>query len=136
MRIEGKDASSFTYQKSQDTAIPTKETKTITNDNTKENIQVDTPLENLNISQLSPVEKRELPIAEKVVIAAIERANKAISGANTRFEFSIHKKTKEIMIKVIDSDTGDIIREIPPEKTLDMVAKLWEIVGVVVDERR
>ncbi|HEX3029893.1 MAG TPA: flagellar protein FlaG, partial [Clostridia bacterium] len=47
-----------------------------------------------------------------------------------------HQKTKQIMVKVIDSDTGDVIREIPPEKTLDMVAKMWEMAGIVVDERR
>lgn len=89
-----------------------------------------------NISQMTEYEKRELPVSEKVVIEAIERANKAIMGANRRFEFSIHEGTKEIMIKVIDADTNEVIREIPPEKILDMVAKMWEMAGIFVDERR
>jgi PAS domain-containing protein len=72
----------------------------------------------------------------KVVIDAIEKANNAISGANRRFEFSIHEKTKEIMVKVINSDTNEVIREIPPEKILDMVATMWEMAGIIVDERR
>lgn len=88
------------------------------------------------ISQMSNEEKRDLPIADKVIIQAIERANKAISGANREFRFAIHDKTKQIMIKVIDSDTKEVIREIPPEKTLDMVAKMWEMAGIVVDEKR
>jgi flagellar protein FlaG len=40
------------------------------------------------------------------------------------------------MVKVINSDTNEIIREIPPEKTLDLVAKMWEMAGIIVDERR
>jgi flagellar protein FlaG len=40
------------------------------------------------------------------------------------------------MVKVLNTDTGQVIREIPPEKNLDFVAKLWEMAGILVDERR
>lgn len=86
--------------------------------------------------ELTEPEKKSMPVSEKVVIDAIEKANKAIDGAKKEFRFSIHKKTHEIMIKVIDKDNGEVIREIPPEKVLDMVAKMWEMAGIVVDERR
>lgn len=88
------------------------------------------------ISQITDYEKENMPVSERVVIQAIEKANRAISGGNRRFEFSIHEKTNEIMIKVIDSDTNQLIREIPNEKILDMVAKMWEMAGIMVDERR
>lgn len=89
-----------------------------------------------NASMLSEQERRELPISERLVIEAIEKANKAIYGGGRKFEFSIHEKTKEIMVKVIDSETDEVIREIPPEKILDLVAKIWEMAGILVDERR
>ena len=75
-------------------------------------------------------------LSEKTVIKAIERANDAIRITNRRFEFKIHEKTKKIMVKVIAAETDEIIREIPPEKILDMVAMMWEMVGIIVDERR
>ncbi|HHY78507.1 MAG TPA: flagellar protein FlaG, partial [Clostridiales bacterium] len=56
--------------------------------------------------------------------------------ATCRFEYSIHEATKQIMVKVIDKETDEVIREIPPEKILNMVAKMWEIAGLIVDERR
>ena len=28
------------------------------------------------------------------------------------------------------------IKELPPEKTLDMIAKVWEMAGILVDEKR
>ncbi len=87
-------------------------------------------------SQISEYEKDNMPVSERVVIDAIQRANKAIMGGNRRFEFSIHEETNEIVVKVFNSDTDELIKEIPNEKILDMVAKICEMAGVFVDERR
>jgi flagellar protein FlaG len=76
-----------------------------------------------------------MSISEQQLIEAIEKANKALRGADKRFEFSIHEGTKEIMVKVINDETDEIIREIPPEKILDMVAKMWEMAGILVDRK-
>ena len=72
---------------------------------------------------------------QQMIIDAIERANRSLEVTNTRFEFSIHEETEEIMVKVIDEATDEIIREIPPEKILDIVAKMWELVGLFIDEK-
>ncbi|EGD47770.1 flagellar protein FlaG protein [Ruminiclostridium papyrosolvens DSM 2782] len=89
-----------------------------------------------SISQINNYDKDNMPVSERVVIEAIQKANKAISGGNRRFEFSIHEKTNEIVVKVFDSETNELIREIPNEKVLDMVAKICEMAGILVDERR
>jgi uncharacterized FlaG/YvyC family protein len=73
-------------------------------------------------------------VTEAYIISSIERANKSLELTTTRFEFSIHEQTKEIMVKVFDEQSGDLIREIPPEKILNMIAKLWELAGILVDE--
>lgn len=78
-------------------------------------------------------EKRK--VEEEQIISAIEKANKEFMIYDRKFEFSIHEKTKAIMVKVIDAKNDEIIREIPPEKILDMVAKLWELAGIMVDEK-
>lgn len=77
-----------------------------------------------------------VPISEEELIKAVERAIQAMQGANTALEFSIHEKTKQIMVQVKNTDTGEVIREIPPEKSLDFLAKVWEMAGLLVDERR
>ncbi|MFZ7101340.1 MAG: flagellar protein FlaG [Peptococcaceae bacterium] len=69
------------------------------------------------------------------MIEAIEEANDKIEIHNKRLEFSIHEKTKEIMVKIIDQETKEVIKEIPPEKILDIVAGLMELAGLLVDER-
>lgn len=66
---------------------------------------------------------------------AIAEVNKKMNQ-RTRCEFSYHEKTKRVSIKVIDRDTDEVVREIPPEETLDMLSKMWEISGILVDEHR
>lgn len=86
-----------------------------------------------NFKTIDPKKHEPITIGELEFIEAIERANQTLSGINTNFKFSIHEDTKAIMVKVINSDTQEVIREIPPEKILDMVAKMWEIAGIIVD---
>lgn len=68
--------------------------------------------------------------------SAVDFSNKVLFKNNTHLKFQIHEKTNDIMVKIIDDETGDVVKEIPPEKILDMAAKLWEITGLFVDERR
>ncbi|SHE88718.1 flagellar protein FlaG [Tissierella praeacuta DSM 18095] len=77
----------------------------------------------------------EKRLSEENVIGIIEKANKDFIAYDRRFEFSIHETTKQIMVKVIDVTTDEVIREIPPEKVLDMVAAIWEVAGIIVDKK-
>jgi flagellar protein FlaG len=40
------------------------------------------------------------------------------------------------MVKVKDRESGEVIRELPPEKSLDFLAKVWEMAGLLFDEKR
>lgn len=67
---------------------------------------------------------------------AVDKANDQMKKAATKCEFSYHEGTDRVSIKVYDKDTDEVIREIPPEESLDMLEKLWEIAGLFVDETR
>lgn len=67
---------------------------------------------------------------------AIDKVNDKMRMAKTKCEFSYHEETKRVSIKVIDEDTEEVIREIPPEETLEMLTKMWELAGILVDEKR
>ena len=70
------------------------------------------------------------------IIDAIEKTNATIKKENQGLEFSIHEATNQIMIKVIDKDTNEVVKEIPSEKILDMLAKIIELSGEFIDEKR
>lgn len=65
---------------------------------------------------------------------AVEQLNKKMSHSSA--VFGIHEETNRVTIKIIDKETKEVIKELPPEKTLDMIAKVWEMAGILVDERR
>lgn len=65
---------------------------------------------------------------------AVERLNKNLSHSSAIF--GIHEATNRVTIKIVDKDTKEVIKELPPEKTLDMIAKVWELAGILVDEKR
>lgn len=79
-------------------------------------------------------EERERVASEASIKEATNRANRSME--QTRCEYSYHKETKRVSIKVIDKNTDKVIREIPPEKSLDMLQKMWEMAGILVDEKR
>ena len=78
--------------------------------------------------------QKERAVSEATVDDAVRSANRKME--RTRCEYSYHKKTNRVSIKVIDEDTDKVIREIPPEKSLDMLQKMWEMAGILVDEKR
>ncbi len=74
--------------------------------------------------------------AEKLeeISDSIEKSNRKLQLFDRKLEISVHEKTREVMIKVIDTATDQIIREIPPEKVLDIVASRKEIIGLLMDK--
>ncbi len=85
--------------------------------------------------QLAELKGVKLSLGEEQLIRAIDRAIKSLEGPETRFEMKVHEATNVITIKVFNKETGELLREIPPEKSLDLVVKMKEIAGILVDER-
>ena len=73
---------------------------------------------------------------EKKLRNAVSEANNKLKGKRTGCEFTYHEETKRVSIKVIDKDTKEVIREIPPEESIEMIEKIWELAGLLVDEKR
>lgn len=67
---------------------------------------------------------------------AVEQANKSLRAYNKYIERSVHEKTHTIIYVLRDTETKEVIREFPPRKIQDMIAKMWELAGLLVDERR
>ncbi len=66
---------------------------------------------------------------------SVDKLNKLLEAQNTRLEYEIYGKFRDLTIRLIDTKTEEVIKEIPPRKIIDMVAKLCEMAGVLVDEK-
>lgn len=56
-----------------------------------------------------------------------------VSGVN--LDFSVHDATGTVKVDVTDKETGEVIREIPPQQILDLMARIDEMMGMLYDEK-
>jgi flagellar protein FlaG len=69
-------------------------------------------------------------------VDAVEKLRHAGNLFNKRLDFRVDEATNRIVVKVIDTETDKVIKEIPPEQLLHLAAKIQEMIGLLVDEER
>lgn len=69
---------------------------------------------------------------------AVGTVNRALEVSNYHLEFKVHEGSGRYQIKVVDSNSNEVLREIPPERVLDLAADIRKmmdkILGLLVDE--
>jgi len=140
MGIEGINGAGMTYQGSVSTAEMKVEAQPhidagevrITSEQLAANTQA------LNVTETSAngdADQQLTPEQQNQRIrSAVEDINR--NANNSEVVFGIHDGTNRVTIKFVDRETKKVIKELPPEKTLDMIAKVWEMAGLLVDEKR
>ena len=66
----------------------------------------------------------------------IDAINKWLEANSTHIKFQLHEKLNEYYVQVLNNQTNEIVREIPQKKMLDIVAKMYEMNGLLLDEKR
>lgn len=101
----------------------------------KKTIQIDTKETNKNGKDGNRDDSQaKQTISENSQIKkAVDEINK--KAHNSEAVFGIHDATNRVTIKIVDKDTKKVLKEYPPEKTLDMIAKVWEMAGLLVDQK-
>lgn len=88
----------------------------------KENVSGETEKQHLSLDKLKQ---------------AVDTVNEAFRLSNYHLEFQIHEKSGKYQIKVVDTDSARVIREIPPEYMLEISASIKQVLdkflGVFVD---
>lgn len=68
--------------------------------------------------------------------AAVENLNKTAAQLRERISFSYHEESNRIIMKVINNDTNEVVRQIPSKDTIEFLEQLQEFIGMFVDESR
>lgn len=75
-------------------------------------------------------------LSESYLLREIQSKVNAFESTHTQLEFIEHEGTKRMMVKVVNAESGEVIREVPPEQNLDLLHQLLEMAGIIVDEKR
>lgn len=73
------------------------------------------------------------PPTEKEINQWILEAEDVMQRVNTQLSFRKHNGTGRTLVELVDINTKEVLREIPPEKMLDIIAGIWEWSGLIVD---
>lgn len=106
-----------------------------------DNVQMDnTTVDNsLKVSQTDDTGKvtvtKDKTLDEKDVKKVADTLNKLFEGTSTNIEYEVVGKSKQLAIKIVDSKTKEVIKEIPSKKIIEMIDKFCELAGLMVDEK-
>ena len=75
------------------------------------------------------------PFEAKVTQQALDGVNAFLASSGSHIQFAVHEASKQMMVTVIDNDTQEVIKTIPSKELLDLMAKISEMVGVLMDKK-
>ena len=83
--------------------------------------------------ELTKAEPEKQAVNEHDVPTAIEQANKLIELFNRDLRFEIHDGTGIVQISIVERNDGKVVKQIPSDSLLDMIAKIKDIIGSLMD---
>lgn len=72
---------------------------------------------------------------KKEIEEELNTLNEFVRYYDKQLNFELHENSDRHYVQVIDVIEDKIIREIPPEKILDMIARINDLMGLIIDER-
>lgn len=60
--------------------------------------------------------------------------NKIASLENIQLQFEVYQETNTVYVQIVDRETKEVVKQIPPEEMLELSAKIREMVGILLDE--
>ena len=136
--IDGVKNAGMAYQGSSQSSSSVETTSSVESSDTqadalKENSTAKWNKQELNIDDGKDASENKMTSPTEALKKAVEEINK--NATNSEVVFGIHEATNRMTIKIVDKDSRKVIKEYPPEKTLDMIAKVWELAGLLLDEK-
>ncbi|WP_066637332.1 flagellar protein FlaG [Desulfolucanica intricata] len=69
------------------------------------------------------------------LIKVVEKLNTTEELYNQNLNFQIHEETQGLVVQIVNQESGEVIKQIPPEEVLDLEARLREMVGIIIDKK-
>ncbi|MBU4228879.1 MAG: flagellar protein FlaG [Desulfurivibrionaceae bacterium] len=80
-------------------------------------------------------EKKAKGVSRSEVQVAVDEVQVRMDQMGTNLQFAMDKVAEDLVVKVTDKKSGDLIRQIPSEDVIKLRKKLEELVGLLFDEK-
>ncbi|MFN7252528.1 MAG: flagellar protein FlaG [Anaerobacillus sp.] len=106
--------------------------------NTYQQAKTNVTMEKALVSE--PIKQSTFPeqsgvIKKEDVEKKLESINKFLTSTNSSLKFTLHEELNEYYVAIVDEQTKEVIKEIPPKKLLDMFAAMKETIGIFIDKK-
>jgi len=99
------------------------------------NVSATEPLQSQTNSNVDQYKDSDEHISEEKVKRVVDDLNQSLVGANTHLKFQFHEKLQKYYVAIIDDQTNEVIKEIPPKKLLDTYADMMGHLGLLVNTK-
>jgi uncharacterized FlaG/YvyC family protein len=82
-----------------------------------------------------PVRTDHHPLPEKTIHRTLDRVKKALQDHQERVQLDWNKDTRQVVMKIKDRDTGELIQQIPPQNVIDREIEFTRLLGVLFDQK-
>ncbi|KGR76467.1 flagellar protein FlaG [Ureibacillus sinduriensis] len=86
-------------------------------------------------SQVNEQSTEKLDITEEKLKQAVDSLNEFMEINHNSSKFVYHEGLDRYFVQVVNKDTEEVIKEIPPKKLLDAFYEMQKMVGMIVDEK-
>lgn len=66
---------------------------------------------------------------------ALQKLNDTARAFQLRLRFQKHQASNRWIVRVVDPLDDQVLREIPPEQVLNIVAQIQDLIGILLDEQ-
>jgi uncharacterized FlaG/YvyC family protein len=73
------------------------------------------------------------PLSEKMINRTLDRVKKALQEHQERVQLDWNKDTRQVVMKIRDRDTGELIQQIPPQNVIDREIEFTRLLGILFD---
>jgi flagellar protein FlaG len=98
--------------------------------------QLDTPLRHERLSEHSRGSDFTLTSpADRVALEqAVSRVKESFQQSGSRLQIEVDPELKRVVVKILNGDSGEVIRQIPPQEVIDLAKNLSGSKGLLLGE--
>lgn len=79
--------------------------------------------------------ENEWKITNLQIEKAVNSVNELLEGHQREVKFEYHEGLNEYFVQLVDADTKEVVREIPPKKFLDIYYEMQKLAGIIIDRK-
>ncbi len=83
----------------------------------------------------NPVFAPAQPTTPEAVAAAVDSANAYVQSTSTNLKFTLDKETGETVIRMVDTETNEVLRQIPSEEMLAISKSIDRMQGLLINRQ-